>query len=60
MRRTLARWLRDESGPTATEYAILIGLIVITLMGAVNTFGNTTSGLWAQNASRIITALSGA
>lgn len=59
MRRILARWLRDESGPTATEYAILLALIVITLMGAVNTFGNTTSGLWSQNANQIISALSG-
>lgn len=59
MGRFLAEGLRDESGPTATEYAILLGLIVVVLMGAVNTFGNTTSGLWAQNANRIISALSG-
>lgn len=59
MLRCLVRLARDESGPTATEYAILLGLIVVVLMGAVNSFGNTTSGLWARNAKAIISALSG-
>lgn len=59
MRGLLARWVRDESGPTATEYAILLGLIVVVLMGAVNSFGDKTAGIWAKNASQIISALSG-
>jgi pilus assembly protein Flp/PilA len=60
MNRAVRAWVRDESGPTAVEYAVLLALIVVTLMGAVNAMGNTTSGIWAQNASQIISALTGA
>jgi pilus assembly protein Flp/PilA len=60
MQRAVSAWLQDESGPTAVEYAILLALIVVTLMGAVNTVGNTTSGIWARNVSQIISAMSGA
>lgn len=30
---------RDESGPTATEYAVMLALIIVVSMAAIGTFG---------------------
>lgn len=34
-----ARFFRDESGPTATEYAVMLALIIVVVMGSVATLG---------------------
>ncbi len=37
--KKLARWLRkSQSGQTATEYMLIIGVIVVGLLAAANTF----------------------
>jgi pilus assembly protein Flp/PilA len=38
------RVLNDESGATAIEYGILLGLIAVVLVGAVSVFGTTLAG----------------
>ncbi len=41
----LRRLLKDEDGPTAVEYAVMLALIVIVCLGAISTLGtnaNTT------------------
>jgi Flp pilus assembly pilin Flp len=40
------RRCRNEVGSAATEYALLITLIVITLIGAISLLGDATSGLF--------------
>lgn len=35
------RFLSDESGPTATEYAVMLALILVAAIVSVTTFGNT-------------------
>ncbi len=35
-----ARFLRDEGGPTATEYAVMLALIIVVVMGSVTTLGS--------------------
>lgn len=37
---------RDDRGATAVEYGLILALIVLALVGALSTFGNTTSGMW--------------
>ena len=32
-------WRRDERGATAVEYALMIGLISVVIVGAVTLFG---------------------
>lgn len=39
LRRGLLRLLRDSSGPTAVEYALLLALIVLVAMGAIQVIG---------------------
>ncbi len=38
----LLRFLRDESGPTAVEYAVIIALIIVVCIGAVNSLSTAT------------------
>lgn len=42
---SLRRFLANEDGPTAVEYAVMLALIVIVCLGAISTLGtnaNTT------------------
>jgi pilus assembly protein Flp/PilA len=43
MRRLLARFVDDECGATAIEYAIIAGGLSILIVTAVNGIGNTLS-----------------
>jgi pilus assembly protein Flp/PilA len=47
------RFLRDESGPTATEYAVMLALIIVVCIGAVGFFGSTASGSWSDTSSKL-------
>ncbi len=42
--RKINRFLADESGPTAVEYAFMLALIVLTCFAAIQTLGTRTSG----------------
>ncbi len=47
IKRLLARWLRAEDGPTAAEYAVLLGLIILVSVGVITTLGQGIAGLYA-------------
>ena len=34
---------RDESGPTATEYAVMLALIIVVSIATIGVFGNNVS-----------------
>jgi pilus assembly protein Flp/PilA len=38
--------LRDEDGPTAVEYAVMLGLILCAIITAVSGVGTGTNGLY--------------
>ncbi len=44
------RWIRyfmaSEDGPTAVEYAVMLALILIAIIGAIGSVGAQTGGLW--------------
>ena len=48
MLQRLAGFLRDEDGPTAAEYAMLLALILAVVITAIQAVGNTSSGLVVQ------------
>jgi pilus assembly protein Flp/PilA len=52
--RTLWRVLAEEDGPTATEYAVLLGLILLVAIGTITVFGQTLNAAYGT----INTALS--
>ena len=44
MRATVSAFLRDESGATAIEYALIAAGIAIAIIGAVNGVGSALKG----------------
>lgn len=44
MTNLFARFVKDESGATAIEYALIAAGISIVIIGAVNALGTTISG----------------
>lgn len=49
------RFLLDEQGPSAVEYAVLLGLIVLTAAGAIRAIGESMHGLWVTIHSAVNT-----
>ncbi len=52
----LNNFLRDESGPTAVEYAVMLALIVIACIGAINAMGTATAGSFESSADDLASA----
>lgn len=48
--------LRDEDGPTAVEYAVLLALILMAVFLSVTAVGNSTSGLWQKDSEKVYQA----
>ena len=44
--RRFAAFLKEEDGPTATEYAVLLAVISITVMVAMAAFGQRMTGIY--------------
>jgi pilus assembly protein Flp/PilA len=53
------RFVRDESGPTAVEYAVMLALIIGVCIGAVGFFGSTASGSWEDTSDKLSSSMSG-
>jgi len=53
MRKLMSRFLKDQSGATAIEYAIIAGGISIVIVAAVNGIGTTLSGKFTSINSSI-------
>lgn len=51
--RTMREFLRCESGPTATEYAILIAVICVAVIGALSSFGVHMDTLYTDLSSTL-------
>jgi pilus assembly protein Flp/PilA len=49
---------RDDSGATAVEYGLILALIFLAMVGAVQSFGNETIGMWDRVSSTVKTATS--
>jgi Flp pilus assembly pilin Flp len=44
--RPLIEIIRSEEGATSVEYAVVLALILMAVMGAIGSFGAQTGGLW--------------
>ena len=53
----LKKLLRDEDGPTAVEYAVMLALIVAACLGAVNSMANATAESFDTSAAELEGAL---
>jgi pilus assembly protein Flp/PilA len=54
------RFLEDESGPTAVEYAVMLALILAVVIIAISSVGGSTAQKWNNNSQQIIGAVNGA
>lgn len=42
----IKRFLASEDGPSATEYAVMLALIIGLAIGSLTIFGGQAGGLW--------------
>ncbi|MHC4063291.1 MAG: Flp family type IVb pilin [Planctomycetota bacterium] len=45
--RQARRFLRETDGPTATEYAVMLALIIIVALAAISSLGTKVSGVFS-------------
>ena len=55
--RQLLRFLRNEDGPTAVEYAVMLALIVIACMAGVQALTQETAASYNRSATAINEAI---
>ena len=55
--KLLMRFLRDESGPTAVEYAVMLALVIGSCIASISFFGSEAGGSWVDTSSRLSTAM---
>jgi len=53
MLNLVKNFLREEDGPTAVEYAVLLALIVAACLGAVNTMAHATANSFDTSAKNL-------
>ena len=41
-------FLRNEDGPTAVEYAVMLALIIVVCIAAITTLGSNANGTFAR------------
>jgi len=51
--QNFARFLKDESGATAIEYALIAALIGVAIITAVTGFGTAVSGSFDTSAGKL-------
>ncbi len=47
------RFIESEDGPTAVEYAVLVGLIVVGTIGAISAFSGSMSATFSTVSSSL-------
>jgi pilus assembly protein Flp/PilA len=51
--QALAGFLKDESGPTAVEYAVMLALIIAVCFAAITVFGTNTNNSFSYSNRKI-------
>lgn len=45
---TAKRFLKSEDGPTATEYAVMLALIIVVCIATVSSLGTSVDGIFSD------------
>jgi pilus assembly protein Flp/PilA len=59
LKRFLSRLRRDERGATAIEYGLIISLMFLVILGALQAFGGTGSGIFNTAMDKLRSAMGG-
>jgi pilus assembly protein Flp/PilA len=51
--KTLKNFLRSEDGPTATEYAVMLALIIVVCIAAIGTLGGRVNAMFGSVAGAL-------
>ena len=49
----LRRFIGDEDGPTAVEYAVMLALIIVVCLAAITTIGTNASSTFSKIGSTV-------
>ena len=58
MTTLIRRFLRNDSGATAIEYGLIVGLIFLVIVGAVSLFASKATGTFDKVSTAVSTATS--
>jgi pilus assembly protein Flp/PilA len=47
LRQKLVHFLKQEDGPTAVEYAVMLALIIVVCIAAISALGSNTSNTFS-------------
>lgn len=59
LRRFLTRFRRDDSGATAIEYGMILALMFLVILGALQAFGGSGSGIFNTAMNTLRSAMGG-
>ena len=51
--RPCVNFLKNEDGPTAVEYAVMLALIIVVCIAAIATLGSNANGTFADVGSAV-------
>lgn len=51
--KNIVKFIKDESGPTAVEYAVMLALIIIVCIASIGVFGQTTNQLFENSGNEM-------
>lgn len=58
--RHVTAFLKQEDGPTAVEYAVMLALIIVVCIAAITALGSSASGVFANTDLNAAAAVGGA
>ena len=59
MYRDLKRFIRDESGATAIEYSLILGLVVLAIVGSIELLSSSLSNMYLFVSSSVTGVVNG-
>ena len=51
--QTLVRFVKDESGPTAVEYAVMLALIIVVCITAITALGTNANNTFSYVGNKL-------
>lgn len=57
--RPLIEFFRQEEAATAVEYAVMLAMVLLAVIGAIGAVGGQTSNMWGDVDSKVSAAFKG-